>query len=179
MKVCDINRSLFLSESDHLNVFLRQSVLLFYKPKSPISTWNSIILGCDYHDRAVFEDALSAVACDKWKGHYFSPDSKILAIDADGEILLRNCEVSVKRDDSNFVHVYEPETNFYSIVRSFPLKNDPTRVVYISTENVSKLNSKIFNLVSKKIIDKPKDFSMRNGLKSLPTFQTPEHFEKD
>ena len=66
MKICDVNRSLFLSESDHMNAYLRQSVLLFYKSKSPISTWNSIILGYKYQDRAIFEDALSAVACDKW-----------------------------------------------------------------------------------------------------------------
>lgn len=179
MEICDINRSLFLSEAEHLNCYLREGVLLFYKPKSPISVWNSIILGPKYQDRAIFEDAFSAVACNNWKSHYFTPESKILAIDSDGEILLRNCEVSVKKDESNFIHIYEPKSNFYNIVRAFPLKDDPTKMVYITSSDVSKLNGRIRSLISKKQISKPKDFSMRTGLRTLPTFPSPDHFEKD
>lgn len=178
MEKFEINRTLFMPESQGLNAYLEKGVLLFYKPKSPISTWNHIILGHKHQDRLIFEDAFSAVSCDKWKGHYFSPNSDILAIDSDGDILLRNCEVSVKKDDSGFIHVYEPKTNFYSIVRAFPLKESPHKFVYVITEDVSKLNGRISSLVSKKIINKPSFFSLQKGLRTLPVFQTPEQFEK-
>ena len=61
MEKFEINRTLFMPESQGLNAYLEKGVLLFYKPKSPISTWNHIILGHKHQDRLIFEDAFSPI----------------------------------------------------------------------------------------------------------------------
>ena len=179
MKTNEVNQTLFLQDELLSRSFLSSGALLFFKPKSPIGIWNYMTLDGSYQDKKVLEDALSAVACDKWKGHYFSPGTKLLLLDSDGNIMLRNCEVSVKKDENNFIHIYEPKTNFYLFVKAFPIKDCPEKVIFVVTEDVSKLNKRIASLVSKKLINKPSDFSLKTGLKKLPIFQTPEQFDKE
>ncbi len=175
MKIKDINP--ILNTSNGMK-FLSSGALVFYKPKKSDS-WSSLNLSNNYQDQRLLEDAFSSVASEHWKGHYFSSGSEILVLDASGNVMLRNCEVSVKKDSNNFVHVYEPKTHFYRIVKAFPIKAYPGKVGFVACEDVQAMNRKISSLISKKLIDKPDDFSLKTGLKKLPIFQEPEQFGKD
>lgn len=179
MKINDVNRTLFLPDELQSRAFLNSGALLFFKPKSPISIWNYMTLCGNHQDENVLEDAISAVAFNKWNNRYFSPGTDILLIDSDGNIMLRNCEINVTKDENNFIHIHEPKTHFYMIARAFPLKGHPEKVTFVVTQDISKLNGRISSLVSKKYIDKPVDFSRRTGFKNLPVFQQSEQFDKE
>ena len=177
MKTKEINNILHLSDSTITDCFLKQGILIFYKKRNPIALWSNSILRANYYDRKMLEDAICSVVCDNWKGFHFSPESDILAIDIDGNVLLKNFDVSVQKDKYGFIHIYEPQTNNYNLVKTYPLKQKPESYIYFIANDLSKLNSRIKSAVEKKLIEKPKDFSLRTGLKIMPIFQTSEQSE--
>ena len=169
METKEVHNSLYGS-GDLADAFFKQGILIFRRKRNNICAWTHDVLRSDYLSRRVFEDAFSSILCDNWKGHFFSSDTDIIAIDSDGTVLLRNVDARIKKDDNGFIHIYEPKTNFYNIVKSYEIKNSPNQMFYFVSSDLKKLNSQIKNAVEKKIIAKPKDYSSRLGLKNLPLF---------
>ena len=172
METKEINSILHLSDSTITDRFLRQGVLIFHRARNPICAWSYNVLRANYYDKRMLEDAYCAVVCDNWKGLHFIPETDILAIDTDGTVLLRNFKVSVQKDENGFIHIYEPTINFYNLVKAYPIKQNAEAYAYFVAEDYKKLNSHIRSAVEKKLIEKPKDFSSKTGLKSMPIFQS-------